>query len=109
MGNRCCGQVCNGIGSIIFELSAALRERVDFAHGGVESANFHNYAILPMSETPEIEGHIVKSDAKLGGVGKPDVPPTAPAAANAVFAATGIRVPRLPMKPETAMETTKRE
>jgi isoquinoline 1-oxidoreductase beta subunit len=96
-------------GGIIFGLSAALRERVDFARGGVESANFHTYKILPMSQTPEIEVHIVKSDAKLGGVGEPGVPPAAPSVANAVFAATGTRVRRLPMKPETVMEIIKNE
>ncbi len=90
-------------GGIIFGLSAALKERVDFARGGVESANFHNYEILPMSQTPEIEVHIVRSNAKLGGAGEPGVPPTAPSVANAVFAATGTRVRRLPMKPETVM------
>jgi isoquinoline 1-oxidoreductase beta subunit len=96
-------------GGIIFGLSGALKERVSFAHGGVQSANFHNYGILRMSETPEIEVHIVKSDAKLGGIGEPGVPPAAPAVANAVFDATGIRVRRLPMKPETVMEAIKRE
>jgi isoquinoline 1-oxidoreductase beta subunit len=96
-------------GGIVFGLSAALKERVDVAHGGVESANFHNYGILSMSQTPEIEVHIVKSNAKLGGVGEPGVPPTAPSVANAVFAATGIRVRRLPMKPETIMSIIKKE
>jgi isoquinoline 1-oxidoreductase beta subunit len=96
-------------GGIIFGLSAALRERIHFARGGVESANFHNYKILPMSQTPEIEVHIVKSDAKLGGVGEPGVPPTAPSVANAVFTATRARVRRLPMKPETVMEIIKNE
>jgi len=111
-----CGPVINpGIiaaqmeGGIIFGLSGALKERVSFAHGGVQSTNFHNYGILRMSETPEIEVHIVKSDAKLGGIGEPGVPPAAPAVANAVFDATGIRVRRLPMKPETVMEAIKRE
>jgi isoquinoline 1-oxidoreductase beta subunit len=96
-------------GGIIFGLSAALKERVSFAHGGVESANFHNYEILPMSQTPEIEVHVVKSRAKLGGVGEPGVPPVAPSVANAVFAAAGIRVRRLPMKPEVVMEARKTE
>ncbi|NIS61348.1 MAG: molybdopterin-dependent oxidoreductase [Proteobacteria bacterium] len=96
-------------GGIIFGLSAALKERVHFARGGVASANFHNYEILPMSQAPEIEVHIVKSDAKLGGVGEPGVPPTAPSVANAVFAAAGARVRRLPMKPETVMGIIKEE
>ena len=96
-------------GGIIFGLSAALKERVGFARGGVESGNFHNYDILPMSQAPEIEVHIVKSNAKLGGAGEPGVPPTAPSIANAVFAATGARIRRLPMKPETIMEMIKKE
>ncbi|HMK49343.1 MAG TPA: hypothetical protein VK435_04775 [Thermodesulfovibrionales bacterium] len=57
---------------------------------------------------PEIEVHIVVSNEALGGIGEPGVPPTAPAVANAVFTATGARLRRLPMRPETvlsAMET----
>ncbi len=96
-------------GGIIFGLSATLKERVDFARGGAESANFHDYGILPMSRTPEIEVHIVRSNAKLGGVGEPGVPPAAPSVANAVFAATGIRVRRLPMNPQTVIGTIKKE
>jgi len=61
-----------------------------------------------MNEVPEIEVHIVVSNEALGGIGEPGVPPTAPAVANAVFTATGARLRRLPMRPETvlsAMET----
>jgi isoquinoline 1-oxidoreductase beta subunit len=96
-------------GGIIFGLSAALKGRVAFARGGVASANFHTYEILPMSETPEIEVHIVKSNAQLGGVGEPGVPPAAPSIANAVFAATGERIRRLPLKPETVVGIIKKE
>jgi isoquinoline 1-oxidoreductase beta subunit len=95
-------------GVIIFGLSAALKEEISFSHGGVESENFHNYEILPLSEIPEIEVYIVKSDAKLGGIGEPGVPPVAPAVANAVFAATGVRVRRLPMKPAAVKEAIER-
>lgn len=110
-----CGPVVNPdiikaqmMGGIIFGLSAALKERVSFAGGGVESANFYNYDILRMDETPEIEVHIVKSNEKMGGIGEPGVPPVAPAVANAVFNATGMRIRRLPMKPETVMNEMKK-
>jgi isoquinoline 1-oxidoreductase beta subunit len=56
-----------------------------------------------MSEAPEIEVKIVASGDALGGIGEPGVPPIAPAVANAVFAATGVRLRRLPMKPQTVL------
>jgi isoquinoline 1-oxidoreductase beta subunit len=80
-------------------LSAALREKVEFAKGGVASTNFDNYEILRMKEAPEVEVHIVPSEEKMGGIGEPGLPPIAPAVANAVFQASGIRVRRLPMLP----------
>jgi isoquinoline 1-oxidoreductase beta subunit len=84
---------------IMMGLSAALREKVDFAKGGVASSNFDNYELLRMNEIPEIEVHIVPSKDEIGGIGEPGLPPIAPAVANAVFKATGIRVRRLPMLP----------
>ena len=91
-------------GGIIMGLSAAMKERIDFAHGGVETSNFDNYPLLRMSEIPDIEVHIVKNSEKLGGIGEPGVPPIAPAVANAVFNACGIRLRRLPMRPEAVLE-----
>lgn len=69
-------------GGCIFALSAALKEEVRFAKGGVSSSNYDDYPILTMSETPKIEVHIVKSNDKIGGIGEPGVPPVAPAVAN---------------------------
>jgi isoquinoline 1-oxidoreductase subunit beta len=92
---------------IIMGLSAALKEKVEFADGGVRSANFGDYDILRMSETPEIEVHIVTSKDALGGVGEPGVPPAAPAVANAVFSATGARLRTLPMTPEAVKAAMK--
>ncbi|MFP5213814.1 MAG: xanthine dehydrogenase family protein molybdopterin-binding subunit, partial [Acidobacteriota bacterium] len=87
-------------GGIVFGLSVALKERVEFANGGVLSDNFNNYEILTMSETPIIEVHIVKGDEReLGGVSELGVPAVAPAVANAIFAATRVRVRNLPMSP----------
>ena len=110
-----CGSVVNPeivsaqmMGGITMGLSAALKEKMEFARGGVQSENFHNYDLLRMSETPKIETHIVTSGDKLGGIGEPGVPPIAPAVANAVFAATGARIRNLPMKPETVLAAMKK-
>jgi isoquinoline 1-oxidoreductase beta subunit len=88
---------------IIMGLSAALREKIEFANGGVKSENFGDYELLRMSEAPEIEVHIATSKAALGGIGEPGVPPCAPAVANAVFAATGTRLRQLPMTPQAVL------
>ncbi len=87
-------------GGIIFGISAALGEKIEFEKGGVKSAGYADYKTMRMKDAPEIEVHIVESGAKMGGVGEPPVPPAAPAVANAFFAATGIRLRRLPMTPE---------
>ena len=95
-------------GGIIMGLSTALKEKVEFADGGVRSSNLHNYEVLRMNETPEIEVHIVVSNEKLGGIGEPGVPPVAPAVANAVFKAAGIRLRNLPMTPETVVSALRK-
>ena len=76
------------------------RENRANSKGGIQTANFLDYSILTMSEAPEIEVHIVKSAEPMGGVGELGVPAIAPAVANAVFAASGIRLRNLPMTQE---------
>ena len=83
---------------IIFGLSAALYGEITLKNGQVVQSNYHDYQIVRLPETPKIEVHIVSSSAKPTGVGEPGVPPLAPAVANAVFAATGKPVRRLPIK-----------
>jgi isoquinoline 1-oxidoreductase beta subunit len=107
-----CGDVINPAiiaaqieGGILMGLSAALKEAVELERGGVASSNFNNYQLLRMYEAPpEVEVHIVRSREKPGGIGEPGVPPIAPAVANAVFNAKGIRLRKLPMTPETVKE-----
>lgn len=96
-------------GGIIMALSTALKEEVVFGKGGVGSSNYDDYQIIKMSEVPEIEVHIVESGEKVGGIGEVGVPPTAPAVANAVFDATGIRFRRLPMNPARVLEAIKKK
>jgi isoquinoline 1-oxidoreductase beta subunit len=85
---------------IAFGLTAALYGEITINQGRVEQSNFHDYPMLRMSEMPKIDVHIVKSDAPPSGVGEPGVPPIAPAVTNAVFAASRIRIRRLPILAE---------
>ncbi|OGA60879.1 MAG: hypothetical protein A3G81_24205 [Betaproteobacteria bacterium RIFCSPLOWO2_12_FULL_65_14] len=84
-------------GAVVFGLSAALHGEITLRDGAVVQSGFEDYPILRMRDTPEIEVHLVPSHAHPGGVGEPGVPPVAPAVANALFAATGRRVRRLPL------------
>jgi isoquinoline 1-oxidoreductase beta subunit len=109
-----CGSVVNPFivttqmeSGINMGLSAALKEKIEFADGGVKTENFSGYDLLRMGEAPDIDVHIVTSGDKLGGIGEPGVPPIAPAVANAVFAATGIRLRNLPMTPDIVMAAMK--
>jgi isoquinoline 1-oxidoreductase beta subunit len=102
-----CGQIVNPNtieaqmqGGIVFGLSAALWGNITFEKGRVQQSNFDNYRVLRISEMPRVEVVIVPSREPPTGVGEVGVPPVAPAVANAIFAATGIRVRRLPVEPE---------
>src|SRR5438876_1094171 len=100
-----CGRVVNPDivkaqmeGGIIFGLTAALKTEMTLENGRVQQKNFHDYQMLRMFESPEIEVHIVPSELSPTGVGEPSVPPAAPALTNAIFAVTGKRVRRLPIR-----------
>ena len=75
--------------AIAYGLSAALREAITLAGDRVEQTNFHQYRPLRLHEMPEVEVHLVESDAPPSGVGEPGTPPIAPAVANALLALTG--------------------
>jgi isoquinoline 1-oxidoreductase beta subunit len=83
--------------AINYGLTAALYGEITFANGKVEQSNFHDYQILRMNEAPEIFVTIVNSGGQMGGAGEPGTPPIAPAVANAIYAATGKRVRKLPI------------
>lgn len=91
------GVVAQMESGIIWGLTMALYSELSLDKGMVQQSNFYDYKILRMHETPAIEVHIADSNEKMGGAGEPCVPPTAPALANAVFAATGKRIYDLPM------------
>jgi len=83
---------------IVYGLTAALKGEINVDRGRVRQSNFHDYPLLRMDEMPAIEVHIVPSTEHPGGVGEPGTPPIAPAVANAIFAATGKPVRRLPIR-----------
>jgi isoquinoline 1-oxidoreductase beta subunit len=100
-----CGQPVNPMGieaqvqsGIAFGLGAALHSAITFREGRVQQSNFHDYRVLRIDEMPKVEVHIVKSSAKMGGIGEPGTPPIAPAVGNALFALTGKRLRSLPFR-----------
>jgi isoquinoline 1-oxidoreductase beta subunit len=87
-------------GAIFYGLSAALYGDITVKNGRVEQSNFHDYKILRMGEMPKVEVHILQGKGEQGGIGEPGTNPVAPAVCNAIFAATGKRVRKLPINPE---------
>jgi isoquinoline 1-oxidoreductase beta subunit len=83
---------------IIYGLTAALYSDISIRHGAVAQSNFHDYEMLRMNESPEIETYIINSGEKIGGAGEPGTPAIAPALVNAIYNATGKRIRELPVK-----------
>lgn len=85
-------------GGTLYGLSNALYGEITATKGAVNQGNFPDWRVMRMAEAPHIfETHIMESDAPPGGVGEPGTPPAAPALANAIFAATGQRLRKLPL------------
>ncbi len=102
-----CGHVVNPAiveqqirSAIVYGLTAALKGQITIDRGRVQQANFNQYDMLRIDEAPVVEVHMVASTQNPGGIGEAGVPAIAPAVCNAVFAATGKRVRRLPIRPE---------
>lgn len=92
-------------GGVVMGLSMAIYEKMRFAKGGVKTSNYDDYPVLTMSEVPEIEVHIARNHHKAGGIGEPVVPSVAPAVANAVFMATGVRLRELPLDRDSLVKS----
>jgi isoquinoline 1-oxidoreductase beta subunit len=86
-------------GGIIFGITAALYGQITLKNGRVEQSNFDNYQMLRINEAPVVEVHIIKSTEAPGGIGEPGTAAVSPAVANAIFAATGKRIRKLPINP----------
>jgi isoquinoline 1-oxidoreductase beta subunit len=106
-----CGQVVNPDtvraqleSGVIFGITAALYGEVTLKDGRVEQSNFDDYRMLRMDQAPKIEVYIVESLEAPGGIGEPGTSALAPALANAVFAATGKRLRKLPLDATTLQQ-----
>jgi isoquinoline 1-oxidoreductase beta subunit len=105
-----CGQYVNPAiiaaqaeGGAIFGASAALFQELTFEGGRLQQTNFNSFPVLRMNESPVFETYIVENNEKSGGIGEPGVPCAAPAIANAIYAATGKRIRRLPIRMSEAV------
>ncbi|HTK33695.1 MAG TPA: xanthine dehydrogenase family protein molybdopterin-binding subunit [Caulobacteraceae bacterium] len=86
-------------GGVIYGLTAALHGEITIKDGAPVQGNFNTYPLLKMAETPKIDVHLALTGGKAwGGIGEPSVAPLAPALCNAIFAATGKRIRKLPLK-----------
>ena len=101
-----CGQVVNPDivraqieGGVVYGISGALWGEVTLKNGRVEQSNFHNYRVVRMNEAPPIEVYLVRNGEAPGGIGEPGTAVTAAALNNAIYAATGKRLRKLPLQP----------
>jgi isoquinoline 1-oxidoreductase beta subunit len=104
-----CGQIVNPDivraqieSGIVYGVSAALWGEVTLSNGRVEQSNFHNYRVLRMNEAPPIEVYLLRNGESPGGIGEPGTAVTAAALNNAIYAATGKRLRKLPLQPGLA-------
>jgi isoquinoline 1-oxidoreductase beta subunit len=91
------GVVAQIQGGLVFGLTAALYNEITIAKGRVQQSNFNNYRMMRINETPAIEVHLIRNGEAPGGIGEPGTSIAGPALANAVFAATGVRLRSLPI------------
>jgi len=107
-----CGQVVNPDivkaqieSGVVYGISGALWGEVTLNNGRVEQSNFNNYRVLRMNEAPPIDVRLIRNSEAPGGIGEPGTSVTAAALANAVYAATGKRLRKLPLQPGLASST----
>ncbi len=85
-------------GGVIFALSATMVAEINIEGGRIVESNFRDHQMIRMADAPDVKVEFLRSNAWLGGLGEPSVPPLAPAVTNAIYAAAGIRVRDLPIK-----------
>jgi isoquinoline 1-oxidoreductase subunit beta len=93
-------------GAVNFALTPVLSGEITIKDGAVEQSNFDGFQVLRIREAPDIEVYLAEGNSTVDGMGEPGVPPLAPAVANAIFAATGKRIRRLPIDPALLTTST---
>jgi isoquinoline 1-oxidoreductase subunit beta len=93
-------------GGLIFGLSAALYSGITLKNGAIEQSNFHDYRILRINEAPLVEVYRIENSEPPGGLGEVGTAIAAPALANAIFAATGVRLRELPIDPKLLVQNS---
>jgi isoquinoline 1-oxidoreductase beta subunit len=84
--------------AVVWATTATLYGEITMKDGRTQQSNFHDYRVLRMADSPRVEVHLIRNTETPTGVGEPAVPPLAAAVANAVFAATGVRLRALPLR-----------
>ncbi len=91
------GAISQVQGAIIDGYSTMVGQKITMENGRIQQSNFHEYPVLRIAAAPEIDVHFIQSDFESTGLGEPALPPLAPAVANAIFAASGERVRKMPL------------
>ena len=87
-------------GAVIDGFSTMMAQKITMENGRIEQSNFHDYQVLRIPDSPRVDIHFIQSDFSPTGLGEPALPPLAPAVGNAIFAATGHRVRKMPLSEE---------
>ncbi len=94
------GAVSQVQGAVIDGLSTMAGQKITMESGRIEQSNLHDYQVLRIPQAPLVEAHFIQSEDRPTGLGEPALPPLAPAVANAIFAANGDRVRKMPLTEE---------
>ena len=87
-------------GAVVDGLSTMALQQITMKDGVIQQDNFHQYPVMRIASTPQIDVHFIQSDNSSTGLGEPALPPLAPAVTNAIFAATGVRIRSMPLSEE---------
>ena len=94
------GAISQVQGSVVDGLSTMALQQITMKRGVIQQDNFHQYPVMRIASTPEVDVHFIQSDNRSTGLGEPALPPLAPAVTNAIFAATGERIRSMPLSEE---------